>query len=82
MYSAPKLGFGDHVRKVESFDDVVSSIKEGSMTGSPARTFYGTMGRRVFSFDGMFVVDQNSGDIVPDNELDQTISKGLFVGIN
>lgn len=82
MYGMPGLGFGAEIKRVTAADDVQELIKEANLEGMPSRTFFGTSGKLLLSFDGMFVIDNLSGEIVPDDELQHTVDQGLFTRLN
>lgn len=67
MYGMPGSRYG-LMMEVRNLSEVTELVKEAQVAGNPAREFF-VEGRRVsLSFDGMFLVDSRSNEIVEETD--------------
>ena len=69
MYGMPGNRFGNMI-KVAS-DEIVPLVKEAQLANETSRMFYLDSGKRInLTFDGMFLIDTNSGELVDEHRFD------------
>lgn len=78
MYGMPGNRFSDKVC-VSQVSEVADLVKEAQVGGKASRTFF-TASRRELevSYDGMFLVDASSGEILNEDLLVQHLESNTF----
>lgn len=78
MYGMPGNRFGNMI-EVSSPTEMSDLIKEAQVAGKPARTFIvGGTKELSLSFDGMFLIDTRSGEVVRE---DTYASRRIFTPV-
>lgn len=78
MYGMPGNRFCDAIR-VSQLGQVTDLIKEAQVRGKPTRTFFSANRKEMkVSFDGTYLVDTSSGEILDDESLEDSLKKNAF----
>lgn len=70
MYGIPGNRFGNMVKV--SAGELVHLVKEAQVANKPSRTFFLGADKRInLTFDGMFLIDTTSGEVVDEHRFDE-----------
>ena len=78
MYGMPGNQYANFLR-VGQVGDVADLVKEAQVKGRASRTFFSSSRKELnVSYDGMFLVNTASGEIIDDDDLDNNLQKDTF----
>lgn len=78
MYGMPGNQFAN-VLRVGQIGEVAELVKEAQIKGKASRTFFSASRKEMkVSYDGMFLVNISSGEIIEDDDLANSLQRDTF----
>lgn len=78
MYGMPGNQYAGIVR-ISQISEIAELVKEAQVQGKKARTFFTASQKELkVSFDGMFLVNASSGELMDERELAHSVETNVF----